>query len=310
MDYFGLRPHQMGVGNVYYVIQSTHGEVDELTDYHEKTYVDGSSAVQGTIATALTASQAERNDYIVLRPDNDFYANSATLTMDKNDVHLIAPSNIGTGMANFRIVVQETGSAALLTVTGHGVEIAGLFLVGKAGETILDYGSGTVWSAFVHDSYFAMEGANGDTGNYGIHSTGALNSYCIRDNTFTNFSAVPTGDQNAIAAFIGITNNSSTRGLIKGNVLHTGTNTAVAKGILAVGIAPIIVENYLWEDVQLGSAEAGTFTIGIETSLDGLVANNVISQANNDNTFSGGTGDQSFVQNYNSEDGGTKTPTT
>jgi len=312
MDYLGLRAHQMGVGNVYYVIQANHGEVAELTDYYEKTYVDGSTAIQSTIATALTASQAERNDYIVCRPDNDFYATSATLTMDKNDVHLIAPDGFGkNGYANFRTVIQETGSYALLTVTGHGVEIGGFFFAGKQGYSIITYGTGTVWAAYVHDNYFGMNATSGNTNNYGVYSGGSLNNYCIRDNTFSNFSpGATTGSNNAIAAFIGVTSGGSTRGLIKGNVLYTGSNTTVAAGIKAMSYEGTVIENYLWEDIAAAGVDAGTFTEGIRTGGNSFVARNVISIATAGNAVEGGTADQTHILNYEGTDGGTQTSTT
>jgi len=80
-------------GNVYWVIQTTNANYTTFVRDRQGMYEnDKSEIVHTTIASALTASVAERNDYIIVVPDNDFYDDSSTLTMNKASVHLIAPS--------------------------------------------------------------------------------------------------------------------------------------------------------------------------------------------------------------------------
>jgi len=225
--------------------------------------------------------------------------------MSKDNVHLIAPSNIGTEMGSFRAVLRETGSYALLTITGNGVEVAGLFFAGKQDKTIMSFSTGTVWSAYVHDNYFGMNASSSGSSNYGLYAGGGFNNFCIKNNTFTNFSpAASTGTDNAITAFIGITSGGSTRGLIKGNIMHTGVNTTVGVGIHAMSYATMIIGNYLGENAAHAGSHAGTLTAGIQVSSNATLIDNRIGITDTSKAIVNGSA-INCINNYSSLDGGT-----
>src|SRR3990170_8432286 len=89
-SFFGL-----GLGNVYYVIQTTNGDYTRFVRDMQFTYPDGTSSVYSSIQTALDACIDERNDYVVVMPDTADYDVGATLTMSKANVHLVCPAGLG-----------------------------------------------------------------------------------------------------------------------------------------------------------------------------------------------------------------------
>lgn len=296
----------LGVGNVYYVIQSTNDDYTAFVRDRQFTYPDGTSAVQGTIQAALDACTAERNDYVIVMPDASDYDITAALTMTKCNVHLICPAGLGTGgfPTNAARIHQNTAATACITVTADGVEIAGLFFKGYSGADIITL-SGTRWHDVIHDNFFGIS-ATASSNNYGIVGTGACSHCSIFDNYFTNYSpGAMSGTDNDVAAFIALTSASSTRGLIRGNLMHTGGNTAVAAAISVAGYGFFIINNYIWEDVAFGGTETGTLTLGISTSADCFVADNRIGITTAGNGVSGGTADASYCANYEGTSGGT-----
>lgn len=305
----GLMALGLGIGNVYHVVQVANSSVyAHVQRTYAGDYTDGSTVIHTTIQSALDATVANRNDYVVVWPDSSDYDSTATLTMSKRNVHLICPAGLGTGgfPSNAARIHQNTASIACITVTGDVVEIAGLFFKGVEGGNIIDL-SGTRWHPHIHDNFFGMA-ATAASANYGIYADGACSHFAIHDNMFTNYSpGAMTGTNNDVAAFISIGVNSSTRGLIRGNFMNTGGNTTVAAGIVAAGYGTFVIGNYLWEDVAFGDTQAGVFTLGISTSADCLVADNSIgiTTGNAANGVSGGTANQSYVRNYEGTSGGT-----
>jgi len=299
----------MGVGNVYHVVQAANTAVyaHVQRDYAGK-YSDGSNAVHVTVQSALDATVANRNDYVILWPDSSDYDSTATIAMSKRDVHLICPAGLGhQGFPpNAARIHQNTAATACITITADAVEVAGIFFKGVEGGNIIDL-TGTRWSPHIHDCFFGIA-ATASSGNYGIYASGACSHFSFHDNMFTNYSpGAMTGTDNNIAAFIGITQNSSTRGLIRNNIMHTGANTTVATAINCAGYGCFILGNYLWEDVAFGGSQAGVLSLGISTSADCLVADNRIGMttANAANGVISGTANQSYVVNYEGTTGGT-----
>jgi len=304
----GLGALGLGVGNVYYVVQAANTAVyTHMIKNYQRTYSDGSKAVQVTIQAALDATVANRNDYVIVMPDSSDYDLTVALTMTKKSVHLICPAGLGTQgfPSNAARVHQNTAATAIITVTGDAVEIAGLFFKGIEGGDIITL-SGTRWHPHIHDNFFGIA-ATASSNNFGIVGTGAVSHASIHDNYFTNYSpGAMTGTDNDVAAFISLSSGSSTRGLIRGNLMHTGGNTAVAAAISVAGYGFFIIDNYLWEDVAFGGTQAGTLTLGISTSADCLVAGNRIGITTAENAVSGGTADASYVDNFEGTSGGTK----
>ena len=300
----------LGIGNIYWVMQTTHGYYGQFCKDRNFMYPDGSYSVQSTIQAALDATVANRNDYVVVMPDNSDYDLTAALTMSKNRVHLICPDGIGNrGMNNFCRIHQITATTQCIVVTADCVEIAGFFFKGYDGTAkdapSIIHLSGTRWTAHIHDNFFGI-GATASSSNYGILADGACSHFNIHDNYFTNYSpTLLTGTANDIAAFIGITSASSTRGIIARNVMHTGPNTTVASGITNVGTGMLVDSNYIWENSAVGSYDAGVLTKGITLTSDGFATNNRIAVATASNAITGGTADASANQNFESENGGT-----
>jgi hypothetical protein len=299
-----------GAGNIYWVMQTTHGSYSQFKEDHQFVYADGSNSVHTGIQSALDATVANRNDYVIVMPDATDYDITAALTMSKNRVHLVCPAGIGNkGMNNFARIHQTTATTQCIVVTADCVEIAGLFFKGYDGTAkdapSIIHLSGTRWTPHIHDNFFGI-GATASSSNYGILADGACSHFNIHDNYFTNYSpTLLTGTANDVAAFVGITSASSTRGIIADNIMHTGPNTTVASGITNVGTGMLISGNFLWENSAVGSYDAGVLTKGITLTSDGFAVNNRIAVATAANAITGGTVDASANQNFESENGGT-----
>lgn len=303
----GLQAMGMGVGNIYYVMQTAQTAIyPQFEADYQGTYGDSSAIVHNTIQSALDATVAERNDYVIVYPDAGDYDITAALTMTKRNVHLICPGGLG-GYGfptNAARIHQTTDDLACITVTADCVEIAGFFFKGDEGGNIIDL-SGTRWHTVIHDNYFGIA-ATASSDNFGIYADGACSHFSIYGNNFTNYSpGAMSGTDNDVSAFISIAVNSSTRGLIRDNIMHTGGNTAVATAINAGGYGTFIIGNYIWEDLAFGATEAGTLTVGINTSADCMVADNRIGIVTAANAVVGGTADSSYVENYEGSSGGT-----
>lgn len=298
----------LSMGNVYWVVQSTHAAYQDVRDNKQGQYHnDGSWRVHTTIQSALDATVTNRNDYVVVLPDGSDYDLTATLTLTKNRVHLVAPSGFGTHgfPTNSVRIDQTTAATAIFTVTGDCVEIGGFFLKGSLSGNMLVL-SDTRWHPVIHDNFFGVKASDASSACYAVGGTGAINHFSIYDNYFTNYSpTLMTGTNNALAAFISISSNTSTRGLIRGNLMHPGANTTVGAGILCAAYGGFIIGNYLWEDTAHGGSDAGVFTLGISNATNTFCADNRIGIATEANAVAGGTADQSYCHNFEATAGGT-----
>lgn len=297
----------IGAGHVYYVCQTSNSlhETDFIQD-KIGTYSDGTNRVHTTIQSALDATVANRNDYVLVMPDSADYDLTSTLTMTKRNVHLICPAGLnGNGFPTNAARIDMTADDEAITVTADCVEIAGFFFKGYLDASIIHL-SGTRWHNIIHDNFFGMKASSAGSGNYGIKADGACSHFSFYRNYFTNYSpSAMSGTDNAIAGFIGVTSNTSTRGLIRDNIMHTGANTAVATGINASGYGMFIIKNFLFEDSSFGGSDGGTLTLGISNSTDCFVADNRIGITTAANAVDGGTADESYCENYEASSGGT-----
>lgn len=289
---------KLDMGNIYYCAATT----NSLATYRfaGKHYTnDGSAMLHSTIQSALDATVTQRNDYVILL---DNFTLAAALTMTKSRVHLISPQGIKVGGWVGDRSITQGAAADCITVTGNGVEIAGIWFNSYQGSDIIDVG--TTWVINIHHNYFAM-GATASSDNYGIVGTATIQP-SIHHNFFTNHSpGAMSGTDNDIAAFIGITSGAATRGYIADNVITTGLNTAVAAAIQWSGCEVIIARNVLWESAAHGASEAGVFTLGISTAADNIIVDNKIGITTGTDAVSGGTSGESYVSNYESASGAT-----
>jgi len=303
-----------GVGHIYYVIKKNEAFYADFLTTHQFKYSDGSNAVYNDIQSALNACVAARNDYVIVMPSASDYDISATLTIAKRNVHLICPAGLGfNGMGSNAARIHQNAAYPHITITGDDVEVAGLFLKSDATARTPVTGqinlSGTRWHTNIHDNFFGIS-ATAASGSYGILAAGASSHFSIWNNYFTNYNpGETTGTNNAIAAFIGITSNSSTRGLIKGNIMHTGGNTTVTAGIHNAGLQSMfIIDNILNAD-QAGTCDMGIMTVGINAAACAIVARNLfggyINATNMVDPITGPTNEYTCLLNYTAVAGGT-----
>ena len=120
MDYMPVT-----TGNVYYVIPSGDSNYVEFYNKYQKTYRDGTKAVQTTVAAAYAAMTSNRHD-VMLISANAAHAQTAILSVAKNRCHFIG---LGLRMGAFglgaraRITMGVTTAAADIAVmqnTGVG----------------------------------------------------------------------------------------------------------------------------------------------------------------------------------------------
>jgi hypothetical protein len=290
-------------------MQSSNALYPAFNNARQGTYPDdGTTKVHTTIQAALDSCTANRNDYVIVMPDSADYDITAALTMSKARTHLICPAGLGWGgmTPNMVRIHQNTASTAYITVSADTVEIAGFFF--KQDATSRDniiVLSGTRWCPWIHDNFFGMS-ATASTSKYGIYGDGAVSHFVFEKNYFTNYNpGLMTGTDNDIAAFIGLTSASCTRGVVRDNLLHTGANTVVVAGIRLAGYGNFVIHNILWEDVAFGGSQAGTFTAGINISVDSIACDNRIGLVDETEDIQGGTADQSLICNYDGTSGGT-----
>jgi hypothetical protein len=297
-------------GNVYYVMQSANAMYAAFANTHGGLYRDGTAILHTTIQSALDACTANRNDYVIVMADSADYDITATLTMSKARTHLIGAGGNGWGgmQANVCRVHMTTAATDYITVSADTVEISGFFFkqdsTSRGNIVTL---SGTRWSPWIHDNFFGMS-ATASTSNYGIYGAGAVSHAVIERNYFTNYNpGAMTSTDNDIAAFVGLTSASSTRGVIRDNIFKTGMNTAVAAAINCPGEGYIISGNILHQDVAFGGSEAGTLTKGIIGGTNtSLVGNMFTGGVTVNNMVSGGTADATCTWNLAPVDGGVK----
>jgi hypothetical protein len=264
-----------------------------------------------TIQAGLDKCRANKDDYVILMPCSTDYDITATLTMSNARVHLVCPTGIGWGgmPGNTARIHMNTAATDFITVTADNVEIAGIFFKADATSTtgnIITLSS-TRWCANIHDNFFGMY-ATAATNNYGIYGAGACNHCVIYNNYFTNYSpGLNTGTNNDIAAFIDLASGSSTRNIVRNNVLVTGVNTTVGAAILLGGTGSLVQDNVVIESVANGGNDAGILTLGISSGVDSVLIRNTVSMAvgNIANAIDGATANQSYILNYGGNAGAT-----
>lgn len=77
-----------GIGNVYFVVKSTESYYNDVKKKYDNTYSDNSQAVHATVASALAAVTAGRNDVIVL-DGNGEHTLTEMLTLSDSRVNLV-----------------------------------------------------------------------------------------------------------------------------------------------------------------------------------------------------------------------------
>lgn len=298
---FGNVVHGLvGAGNIYYVCQAanTHPYDLAVRRYGGENHLDGSSVLHTTIQSALDATVANRNDYVIVTPDSSDYDVTAALTMSKARTHLIAPAGLGhRGFPSNAVRIhQETAALDIITVSADTVEIAGFFFKQSTGDGI-GLGAATRWHPHIHDNFFGMACTDG-TDAYGIKGTGAVSHFSIHDNFFTNYyPGAMTGTDNDLGSFIYMSSAGCTRGLIADNIMTTGHNTEVTAGIQYSGCESWILRNYLGESLAHGASQTGILTLGINVASGNYLADNRVAIATAGNAIAG-MDSQNDIENW------------
>jgi len=289
----------LGVGNVYYVIQSSNAAYVRFMGERQGYYKDGSKRVHTTIALALAATVDERNDYVIVMPNNTDYDITATLTMDKKAVHLICPAGIGydVGANNAARIHMATADTPIITLSGASCEIAGFYFKNAASTAAVGSGihvaTGGGYCANIHNNHFAMVWSGGTNSpivaGYGdglLYSTIHRNRFVSTSGSGCTAAAIVSTEPAATAVTVNsndfmignhctvttLIDNQSVMGSIK-------FNTAAECGIASTGVAASTITN--------------AFTVQGSGSCIGNLG--AVATAH---LISGGTANQSFCFNW------------
>lgn len=294
----------MGAGNVYFVVQSGHTAYSYFKDRFEgrRYQNDNSALLHNTITTALTATVSGRNDYVIVMPDSNDYDEGATLTMNKDYVHLICPAGLGStyGASTRAATIDPNAAAHAITITGRGCEVAGFWIRGYAEKYCVQVSGNGCWIHHNHCAITNTSTTGSAAGGIDVTSSG----YEAR--VESNYIFSNAGNDATIAFGIQISASAS-RSQVLGNYIAVFNGNTMSNGIkMNDGCAMYVCDNnVLCESTAGGGVTAGTLSIGIYGGDSGLVTRNLIGIATENNAVNGGTADQTYVINYEASGGGT-----
>ena len=160
----------LGVGNVYYVVNttSTTAYAEMLKRYGGERYEDGSKILYPHTSTAsavtlnglksaLAATVEDRNDYVVVMGANNTYYIDEALAFNKKNVHMVCPAGMGyeRGATNAARIQQITALTAIFAVADASVEIAGFYLKNIDGASAITLAA-TSYAPNIHNNYFPL----------------------------------------------------------------------------------------------------------------------------------------------------------
>lgn len=294
-----------GIGNVYYVCQAANSVVyaDMVLKYGGQRYQnDGSAMLHTTIQSALNATVANREDYVLVCTDGSDYDLTASLTMTKKGVHLLCPGGLSHGggiPGNAARIHMATASTEIITSTADCIEIAGFFFKGATDSDIINL-SGTRWHNYIHHNFIGGETTLGAS-IIQVGGAGAIWHCTISDN-FIMGGYNPNADSKTISACVGFSSGSSGRNLVARNIICTGARTTVTAGVLTSGTNDMVMDNCFHETVVTG-LQAGTFTESWNGSTTTVYINNRV--AMDTPAESGGTANNTHVENWSASSGST-----
>jgi len=253
----------MGIGNVYYVADTTGSGYSYINEkYGNSRNPDGSpmlyphtstSTVVTTngLASAVAACVNGRNDYVVLLPSNNTYYIDALLSLSKSTMHLICPSSqtCRVGCTNAARLQQIGAGLAIMEIVNGSIEVAGLYLKNisaYAHITVPTSGTYSAWGLSIHNNYFVSRSSTTTLPMLDCNGDGASYSR-IENNWFTE--QVSSGAWTA-----GVIDSEGAANLeIVGNYIIIGDSGNATYGIRALGAKNIVADNYF--------SECGTSTI-------------------------------------------------
>lgn len=156
----------LGIGNIYYVIKESEAFFDQFMADNEGEYGDGSQIVHtdsgdgASIQSALDATVANRNDYVVVNPSQSDYDVTSTLTLTKKAVHLICPGGLGNKVgATNAARIHMTSDLPLMTLSDSSIEVAGLYFKNFSNNSIMQLESAS-YALNVHNNNFLWTAAS------------------------------------------------------------------------------------------------------------------------------------------------------
>lgn len=301
----------LGMGHVYYVMQTTNANYAEFAAKHTRQYKDdGSSMLHNTIQSALDATKSERNDYVIVTPDAGKYNLTTALTMSKRNVHLICPAGLGRtcGATKAATIQQDTADTSIFTLTGRGCEIAGFIFINAPSTTgpsaiysnegyVATYDDAGAGSSHIHHNLFWMylsAGANPPM------IAGVTNSWAwsrIERNEFLIYAGGQT-----IATIINL-GDSATGVKVDYNECTISDGATATIGFNVTAVKGSCSYNTLNESYGEGAGSQGNFGAAINIGIMTAAVGNR-GAVYTDHFLSGGTDERTFCDNRDATAGG------
>ena len=305
-QYGGQPVGPLGVGNVYYVVDSGESYYDAYIRDRQGTYKnDDSAIVHTTIQSALDVTVECRNDYVIVQPKDGDYDITTALSMSKKAVHLICPAGFGyTRGANNAARIHQTGAYPIIELEDAAIEVAGFYLKNYYSKGGIILNNNVTYGMNVHHNYWAMSLTTSTNepmfGPLIANTTGAAGAW----GTFSqNFIQSQAGASATIAA-ICRTNSQATGTRFCENDIGIGdTDNTATVGILCGSVKGMVNDNNFFA-YQTASG-AGVFTHCISIHASGVAYGNRGNVVTHELVV-GGTDNLSFIQNYGSTSGGTQ----
>jgi hypothetical protein len=291
----------IGVGNIYYVINTTEAHYAQFCADYNVVYSDGSESVcpddgEGGNATgihaALTKTVAGRNDYVIVMPGdyNSYYA----YLMTKSAVHLIAPAGFGydIGANNSTCLFCNSGDTedAVIKISARACEVAGFRMSSFPDESAILL-TATALSPNIHHNTIALNWGAGTIKAAILGETAGGSWGKIERNLLWS----TYGNARTCAAVILIAANATGCQVNHNEIVIGDTNIATI-GISNLAVKGATNFNIFSESGGSGAANGGTITKCVTISASGCAMGNLGAVATGQ-LLAGGTTGHSFVGN-------------
>lgn len=253
------------------------------------TTTSGAATDDVAIQAAIDACVDGRNDYVIIMPGgNNDYDLTATINMNKDDVHLVSFEGLEAKRsygASRQVVIDQTGDYDVITMNAHNVEIAGLYIKPKQNYDCITGGTNTNHSPHIHRNTFYVYG----TGK-GLDFPSSACIYGVFErNLFTSVTGTSPH-----AVYVGA---SSTGAVIRKNVVMCGDGATFTLGIRNDAYKGITEYNTVV--ATDGTGASGTVTTAF-TVTGGVCNHNTANTANTADFTTTGTNAQ--AGNYTNTD--------
>lgn len=253
------------------------------------TTITGAATDNLAIQAALDATVAGRNDYVIVLPGNgNDYDIGATLTMSKNDVHLVSleglennPYRVG---CSRQVVLEQTGNLDTISITGQNCEFAGFYIKPYANKTTILLGASAHGYNIHHNLIYVVVSTT--MTDYVIDGSASGGIYgTIANNFFTS--------QSGTCAAVIYCSTSQTGSMVTRNYLICGDGATWTIGIYNGGYKGVTQYNTV--AAITGAGADGTVTTCFQTA-GGVCNDNRANAANTADFTCDGTYDE--LANY------------